>query len=153
MIMPRTSRPFAVIGAAYVVLSLGACAGTPDPAQREVALRPGVERPTRSEAECSFAIDSVRAKQLAAKAPQPTQVFLPPPRPELERGNTFRFELFVDHRGMVQQDSTRISGPTSQSYLGTLRRMSEKMTFAPAVANGCAVPGWAVVTFTVAGRP
>jgi hypothetical protein len=134
-----------------LVLLLAACAcytSTPALVGNE-PLREGLQRPTRTAAECGPAIDSARAQQIAVQPPQPRLLFIPPPRRD-RFVRSFTVVMRVDVDGRTSRDSTQITGlEQDAAYARQIRSLAGRLRFYPAVANGCAVPASAKVEMTV----
>ena len=78
----------------------------------------------------------------APRAPEPRSVIIPPNHNSL-RGTTVQVWVFVNERGRVIADSTRLDPPTRSRDLNRqlIREASEWM-FRPAVREGKAVSSW-----------
>jgi hypothetical protein len=77
-------------------------------------------------------------------APTPRAMFLPPAdRPRSVRGRELTVWVFVDPRGRVVSDSTRLDPPTPDSrYNSRLRQSAAQWRFDPARSAGIAVAAW-----------
>jgi hypothetical protein len=76
-------------------------------------------------------------------------VRLPPePRPSKLRGQTVTVRFRVNELGQVDLGGTTIRGPIESPYLERFRAELVKWQFAPALLEGCAVPGSTAITVT-----
>jgi hypothetical protein len=74
--------------------------------------------------------------------PSPRGMIIPP-RHEEFRKTEVTVWVFIDERGRVVSDSTRLEPPTSNEGLNrALRREAAEWIFSPARQNGRAVPAW-----------
>jgi hypothetical protein len=83
-------------------------------------------------------------------APSPRSMFLPPPgSPSSVRGREVRVLVFVDERGRVVADSTRLVPTTGNAgYDGQIRQRAALWQFDPAKRGGQSIAAWAEYTLT-----
>lgn len=81
--------------------------------------------------------------------PSPRGVILPPPNKEL-KGTVLRVWVFVDERGRVVPDSTRLEPPTrDRDFNRQLIREAAEWVFTPAVKEGKPVASWFPYTISM----
>lgn len=87
------------------------------------------------------------------EAPTLLGVTMPiPPEDDRVRGQEVEVWVFVDERGRVIPDSTRLRPPTANGdYNRRLIRDAAEWTFEPARREGMAVSSWAQVSYRVGG--
>ena len=74
-------------------------------------------------------------------------VWMPPePRPGNLRGKTVIMQLRINEAGRVDLGGTVIRGPIESPYLERFKAQLLRWEFAPALLEGCAVPGTTEIT-------
>ena len=107
------------------------------------SITPPVERATRSGPACDSLVRRLAVGDMSIKVRLPivTAFVMPPHSPPIDlRGNTVFVWFTIDAMGRGQVDSLTGSRISSYQYEQDFIRGLERMTFAPAITEGCAVP-------------
>ncbi len=109
------------------------------------------DEPRRSGAECDSvvwrAVMTEDSTKVFPPTPKHTQL-VPPAISEGLRGRTLRVRFRVNEAGRPDLAGTIITGRIEQRYLEAFTATLRKWEFAPAVLDGCAVPGSTEITFS-----
>jgi hypothetical protein len=141
--MSRAARARCRSCAVALLLAAGAaCAsstagtGAPSAAQRPTASRSGAEcDPVRQRAARLTEGDTAGLER-----PRPLTMFLPISAPASVQGRVFTVHVRVDTAGAAIPDSTSVTGiDRNDPFVSRLVASVNKLTFAPAVLEGCAV--------------
>ena len=134
-----------IVGLVACGLPLYACGFPPGSASN---LHPPV---TRSGPVCDSLIARVTSGDPLVKVSNPVarSMVIPPDNPPgALKGKTLPVQFHVDAAGRSTVDTTALQVIESRRYRADLLDRLNQFTFAPAVAEGCAVPASLTITFT-----
>ena len=137
-----TQVPMRIVSAVVLAFICAGC-GLPPPANTAAVTRSGVVCDSLI-ARLAAGDSSIRVQEAA-----PTALVLMPNNPPSElRGKALTFRFFVDPQGRSAVDPAALDAINSRDFRDAVRRRLEEFTFAPAVAEGCAVPDTTMIRIT-----